>query len=246
MRQLCYALFALQALILGFAPMAGAVTIKNLEFNVDGVLPSAEPDIEFSNSSSQTEASVYSVAGGLLEQNTFGIGVGNVSYQFPDATITGGGLDPTLTTSLEARLSISQIEGNAGAFFQAFDGANRYSVFFEPGGANILTSSGQVLVAIADLSAFHTYRLVSPGSSDEIRFFVDDVLVLTSTAVSFTSLDGFGFGDGVSASGNNADASWDFVRVSQVEPPAVPSLSPLGMAILWSLLGVAGSRRLHA
>ena len=82
-RQLYFAFFAVQAFLLGFAPTAGAITIKNLEFNVDGVLPSSEPDIEFANSSAQTEASVYSVSGGLLEQTTFGIGVGNVSYAFP-------------------------------------------------------------------------------------------------------------------------------------------------------------------
>ncbi len=36
--------------------MAGAVTVKDLEFYVDGVLRSAEPDIELFNSSSQAEA----------------------------------------------------------------------------------------------------------------------------------------------------------------------------------------------
>jgi hypothetical protein len=214
--------------LLGSSSGASAITIKNLEFNVDGVLPSAEPDIDLQNNSSQTEASLYSVSGGLLEQSTFGIGVGNVSYLFPNISITGGGLDPTLTTVMETRLSISQIEGNAGAFLQAFDGVYRYSVFFESGGANILSASGQILVPIADLSAFHIYRIESPGSSNVIRFFVDNVLVLTTTATS-SSANGFGFGDGVTASGNNADASWDFVRVSQVPAPSTAALLGAGL-----------------
>jgi len=231
MRQLYSALLAAHALLLGFAPMAGAVTIKNLEFNVDGVLPSAEPDIDLQNSSSQTETSVYSVSGGLLEQSTFGIGVGNVSYLFPNLSLTGGGLDPTLTTIMTARLSISQIEGNAGAFFQAFDGVYRYSVFFQTGGANILFASGQIFVPIADLSVSHVYRIESPGSSNVIQFFVDGVLKLTTTAVG-SSFNGFGFGDGVTGSGNNADASWDFVRVSQVPEPSTGALLAIGLAAM--------------
>jgi hypothetical protein len=215
--------------LLGSPGEADAITIKNLEFNVDGVLPSAEPDIDLQNSSSQTETSVYSVSGGFLAQSTFGIGVGNVSYLFPNLSITGGGLDPTLATVMEARLSISQIEGNAGAFFQAHDGVYRYSVFFQSGGANVLSASGQIFVAIPDLSAFHTYRIVSPGSSNAIQFFIDNVLVLTTTAAS-NSLNGFGFGDGVTASGNNADASWDFVRVSQVPEPSAVALLGAGLA----------------
>ena len=230
MRQRCRALLAVQALLLGFAPMADAVTIKNLEFNVDGVLPSAEPDIDFNNSTSQTESSLYSVSGGLLQQSTFGVSVGNASYIFPNLSQTGGGLSSALATIMEARLSISQLAGSAGVFFQAFDGVYRYSVFFESGGLRVLTSSGNTFVSVADLSAFHTYRIQSQGSSNALELFVDDVLVLSTTAPS-SSANGFSFGDGVSAAGNNGDASWDFVRVSQVPEPSTGVL--LAMGLFW-------------
>ena len=178
------ALTLLPVALVGFAPVASATTVKNLEFDTNGVLPSAEPDIEFFNSSAQTEASLYAVNGGFLEQTTFGIGTGNASYGFPDNTVTGGGLDPALATIIEARLSISQIEGLGGVIFQVFDGGNRYTVRFDAGGANVQSNSGNVFVPIASLSSSHTYRIESPGSSDELRFFVDDILELTTTAPS--------------------------------------------------------------
>jgi len=238
------ALTLLPVALVGFAPVASATTVKNLEFDTNGVLPSAEPDIEFFNSSAQTEASLYAVNGGFLEQTTFGIGTGNASYGFPDNTVTGGGLDPALATIIEARLSISQIEGLGGVIFQVFDGGNRYTVRFDAGGANVQSNSGNVFVPIASLSSSHTYRIESPGSSDELRFFVDDILELTTTAPS-SSLNGFIFGDGQFSAAVNGDANWDFIRVSQVPelPYPVPALGAPAVLILALTLGALGVRR---
>jgi hypothetical protein len=193
---------------------AQAGVIKNLEFNVNGVLPSAEPDIEVFVSSG-LESARFSVAGGFLEQTTFGVGAMNASYGFPNVSLVGGGLDPTLNTIMEARLAISSIEGNSGAYIQAFDGANRYLVFFEAGGLLVSTAGGNASVPVADISVFHTYRFESPGNSGALGVYVDNVLVYGTQATLTSPLNGFGFGDGSSSAGDNADVSWDFVRVSQ-------------------------------
>ena len=56
----------LMGLVLGGATVHAAV-VKNFEFNVDGVLPSADPQIElFVTTPSPTETEVFSVSGGLL------------------------------------------------------------------------------------------------------------------------------------------------------------------------------------
>jgi hypothetical protein len=53
---------------------------------------------------------------------------------------------------------------------------------------------------------------------------------------------------GVDSSGNVYVTGFSSDNAFQitVAPPTLPSLSPLGMAMLWSLLGLAGYRRLRA
>lgn len=224
-------LFLLLISVLVVSPeRASAVVIKSLDFATDGVLPSNEPDIQFFNNSGFSEADLYSVEGGLLKQRTLGIGAGNASYE-----LAGGGLDFAMATIVEARLRVIQLEtalpeNAGGVFFQAIDGANRYSLLFDATGVQVLTSLGFDSFSL-DTSVFHTYRLESPGSSNMVRLFVDDALVLTSTA-GLAAGDIFNFGDGITSAGNNGDADWDFLRISQVPEP---STSLLAGAVLFAL-----------
>ncbi len=210
---------------------ANATIIKNIEFNSAGVLPSSEPDIEFFNNTTSTEVSLYSVSGGILQQQTFSVN-GNASYHFPDTIKLGSEIDAALTTIIEARLKIVDIVGLAGAYFQAFDGGNRYSAFFEPSGLALSTSTGNQSFSM-DVFDFHTYRLVSPANSDVLNLFVDGTLVASVTAAA-NNLNGFGFGDGNTASGNGANVEWDYVRVSQVPIPASIWLFFSGLVSIYS------------
>ncbi len=208
-----------------------ATIIKNIEFNSAGILPSSEPDIEFFNNTTSTEVSLYSVSGGLLQQQTFSVN-GSTAYLFPDITQLGGGINPGLTTIIEARLKVVDIDGLGGAYFQAFDGGNRYSAFFEPSGIALSTSTGNQSFSM-DVFDFHTYRLVSSANSDALNLFVDGTLVASVTAAA-NSLNGFGFGDGLTDSGNGANVEWDYVRVSQVPIPASIWLFFSGLVSVYS------------
>jgi hypothetical protein len=187
--------------------------LEAYRFVDDGILPSSEPDIEFTTTTGLPESDLYAVVGGSLEQTTCGVGDGNASYNFPDASVTGGGLDPASRTTIEARLRVACFEGNQlGAFFQAFDGAYRYLLNFVPGGVKV-PGSPDLEVAL-DVSQFHTYRLESPGGSSDVMLFIDGEFMGATTAPS-DDLNGFNWGDGNSNNGNNADASWDYLQVSQ-------------------------------
>ena len=223
---------------------AYATVIKNLEFNVDGVLPSSEPDVELFNNSGLLESNMYSVSAGLLQQRTFGIGTGNVSYQSPNVGLSLGNLDPAQTLTIEARLSVLAIEGATGAYFQAFNGIHRYQVSFSSGAVSLFNSANTyVSFPILDLAAFHVYRLESPGNSSTMSLYVDNVLALTASAPGHT-LNGFGFGDGITASGNNANVDWDYLRVSQM-PLQVPEPATFALTLI-GLAGIVGLRRRRA
>src|SRR5256885_10217751 len=164
-----------------------------------------------------------------MEQTTLGQS-GTTGFGFFD--VPGSLLDPNLVTVLEARISVHEVSGsvgNAGVFFQAFDGLHRYSVFFASDGIYIPTLTGFDHLAV-DISGFHTYRLESTGASGQARFYYDGTLIDTAS-VALSALNGFNFGDGESEPGGNA--TWDYVRFSQigVESPCLPS--PAGLIAWW-------------
>lgn len=211
-RSLLIVATAIAGIGLATAP-SNAALVKNYEFNVDGVLPSADPQTSFFNNTAQPEAVLYSVSGGLLEQRTLAVN-GNASYSLPNNALTGGGLSAGDSFSIEARLRVLGIGGLGGAFFQLFDGANRFSVFFDAGEVNVLGTTGWNAISL-DISEFHTYRLESLGNSAAYDFYIDGALALSATASVNTSLNGFNFGDGITDPGVGANADWDYLRVSQ-------------------------------
>jgi len=216
---LAAACYLATALAVGSAWAQGEV-VKLLEFDVDGVLPSADTEIAlFTSGATATESQVYSVSSGLLQQRSLAPS-GTYSYVFPDTTLSGGNLDPTKNVVIEWRLRILGIEGRNGAFFDAHDGLNRYSAFFLDTGQVRLSDS--TLVPISNISQFHTYRIESLGNSSTYRFLVDGVLRATANT-DLTGSNGFQWGDGLSSVGNGADADWDFVRVSQAT--ALPQIT---------------------
>jgi len=196
---------------------------KSFEFDVDGVLPSTDPDIEFFTTGA-AETTVYSVSNGLLEQRTLAHD-GNFSYTFPNTSLTGGGLDSSKSFSMEVRLKILNIEGFSSPFFEIFDGAHDFGLFFQSPDSVLFSPApitpGEDSVILSDeipgfnIADFHTYRIESPGNSSAFNLVVDGQLVFSGTAQPLTTLNGFEWGDGFSVPGNGSDVDWDFVRFSQ-------------------------------
>ena len=217
-----------------FSRAPEAAIIKNLEFNSDGVFPSSDPQITLSNNSGQAENAIFSVSGGMLQQRTLSIN-GNTSHGFPNGTPSGGSISASESFSLEARVQILGIDGLGGAFFQSLDGVHRYSVFFSTAGVEVLGTSGFDVFAV-DTSVFHTYRIESQGGTNAFDFYIDGIHMLNGLAAASTSLNGFNFGDGVTAPGRGADANWDFVRFSQpaseVEVPAPGMLTVMIVGVM--------------
>ena len=203
------------------ATSAFAGVIQQLDFTQDDVLPSAQPDIVFHNNTGSAETALYSVSAGQLHQRTIDVD-GNASYLSPNASLTGGPFDATRTVSMVARVRVVSIGSGAnqvagGAYFQVCDGANSLTVAFQPGGLQVPHLSGTPEFVPLDITSFHTYQLVSPGNSPEVRLFVDGVLSFSGIAPA-SALNGFDFGDGMSEHGAEADAYWDFIRVAQEDP----------------------------
>jgi hypothetical protein len=202
----------------GLPPQAAAQTIvKELHFDAPGVLPSSDPEIVLHNTTGAPVTSLYSVSGGLLNQTTCAVD-GNASWCWPNANLSGGTLDANRIASMEVRLRIQQVRGEAGAFFQLFDGARRCFVFFRaPDRVEVSTTSGEILAATLDLTQFHTYSLETVPFTDRIDLRIDGVFMSTYH-VPASTLNGFNWGDGHTPAGNGADADWDYVRVLQVGP----------------------------
>lgn len=221
---------------------AGAAFVA-LEFNSDGVLPSATPGVTFFNNTGFSESSLYSVSGGFLRQQTFAIN-GNASYIYPNLNSTGGPFSPTQNVVLESRIRVSQISGT-GAYFQMFDGSFNMAVFLTPTGVTLPTASGDVFIPV-NVFAFHTYRLEASANTRVLSLFVDGVQVSGGSAAPFVGLNGFDFGDGLSAAGNGANADYDFLRVSGVTPDPVTATPLPATALIFAAgaaLAVARRRR---
>ncbi len=242
----------------GFAVSAvgDIVVIRELEFDSDGVLPSAQSYIVY-YSTGLPEATAYSVTGGLLRQRTINGDAdsrgGNHSYLWPNRDSTGGNLNSDWGTILEARLRVNDVMGQYGIYFAAYDGAGEYSVSFADNNRiDVVQATGLTTYDLTDYgldySDFLVYRLESLPNSDQVLLDVGGLRVASfaaRTSGGNDSLNAFGFGDGVSSRGNAGSADWDYFRVYQVSPVPEPSSFCL-LLIGFATLGICRLRRCQA
>ncbi|MBI1840749.1 MAG: hypothetical protein HYR88_07860 [Verrucomicrobia bacterium] len=197
-----------------------AVTLASLEFDADNHLPSQDPGIALFNSTGSPEADVFDVSGGFLHQHTFDLG-GSARYHSPNLQLTSGTLRADWDLRLEARFVVHRVGGPRGAFFEAFDGANVYSVEFTPGGVVVAAEEiGFSPVIPVSESEPHILRLESRSGTGEVLCFVDGLLRFRGLAPTKTTLNGFCWGDGSVEPGAGADIDWDYLRIQQ-QPPAI-------------------------
>ena len=183
----------------------------DLEFDQAGLLPSSSVDVDF-YTTGLSESQAFQAPGGALVQTT-GCGVGNHSYltghHFGPQTFR---YRPQYNMWIEARARLLSSCGWAGAYIAAYDETNRLSGVLLPAGLEVQITGSSVLFPVTNMSAWHTYRLESAANSNSIDVYIDGALV--GAGLSWTSFvpGGFGFGDGISASGNGAHVEWDYVR----------------------------------
>lgn len=192
-------------------PVAHAQVVKSFGFDEDGVLPSAQADVEFFTTTGKPESSIFAVSGGMLRQTIPGT-EGASTYSWPDVGQTQGTLDSSRAVWMETRMRLTSAMG-IGAFVQVLDGARRYQIMFQAGSVVVLTAGGSSGFPI-DTSQFRTYTIRSWGDSPVMWVYVDGEPRLSVTAP-VTSLNGFAWGDGFFPMTNSGDADWDWLEVGQ-------------------------------
>ena len=186
-----------------------ANTIFEFHFSQEAILPSSYSGIIFNNNDyNKIESELFFAPGGLLQQRTLNSS-GNSSYKSEHNVI----LDSSLSLNMQVRCKVTSIEGYGG-YFQALDGLYRYTVQFVKDNIAITTNDGAVMIPV-DISVFHTYEIKSPGNSSFFEIIIDNTVVFEGQAQNYSQVNGFGWGDGTTESGNGADIDWDFVTISQ-------------------------------
>ncbi|MCK6482962.1 MAG: Ig-like domain-containing protein [Phycisphaerae bacterium] len=196
--------------------------IKDLGFNVDGVLPSADPEIFYYHLvPPQTEQTYFAVSDGVLQQRTFGVPGHSPVYRYPMSPDQSpiGAIHPAKTLSLEARIKVLQAEqALGGVMFEAFDGSDWYGFTLASGGVYVTNVGGGYVHAPVNVFEYHTYRLEAEANSNVVSLFIDGSWALTTNARALPGWNGFQFGTDYGVGFVGANADWDYVRVWQCCP----------------------------
>lgn len=211
----------------GTALPAAAQVSKILDFDVEGALPSDDPEIAFRNQFAPGNEVAFSQSGGLLVGNSLPSVNNYITYAYPNATITGGGLSASEPFWIEARVRLveSNNNGNPNKRFgglTVWNGNRRFTIYhvadairFDHGG-----SPGFSEVA-ADVTQFHVFRIEGLGSHYDA--FVDGVMVGENLTAPVASGNGFEFQ--LSGSDAGAHVEWDYVHFHSGAPVSVEPTS---------------------
>jgi hypothetical protein len=199
-------------------------------------LPSTQGWSYITNSGA-SETSVFSVSGGILHQNTLGLGE-FAEYDLP------GVVDPVLPFTLSVHARVLQEEGamsnEFGFGFFVFTGTELFGIGL--GTSSIQDALGTFLSTIIDNTQFHDYRLEGkPGVGYE--FWVDNALIGSGAPRPYTQQPhGLSIGDLTVTTNARADVTrYSFSQSStQIPEPNTFILLTTGLA---GFLGYGGWRR---
>jgi len=216
-------LVLLLSLVLLSSP-ASADVYKWLEFETDGVLPSAEPDIVLRYYTAQ-EAPTFSVSGGRLIGNSMPSATNYLQYAYPAENLVGGGISNAEPWYIEARMRV--LEANTGGIpglgfgsLTVYNG-KRYLAQHTVTGIRFLTGAGfQWFEVPFDWTQWHTIRMESDPGTNRYRAYIDGALVLDDGIPDANGLNGFTFG--LNTANVGAHIEWEYVRF-EAGPLAVPT-----------------------
>lgn len=180
------------------SPAAASATVVTLDFSS---LPSAQGWVYEQQNTIAPEASVFSLNGSTLVQDSRGVGFAG---QGENAYRLSGVVDPACSFSMETRARVTDETGNfaTNSFGFAFGAilSNGEAHFVGIGTARIEAVSEEFVITAIDNTQFHLYRLrVVPGVGYDL--FVDGTLV-GSGAPAGSAPEGLLLGD--STGGTNA------------------------------------------
>jgi hypothetical protein len=196
-------------------PSAEAQNLFYREFKVDGVSPSihgaayvvAPPDCE-----TIPESRAFTASGGILHQNTIGIGACAAIYRLNDV------FNHNFPTKLQWRARVVHNELQGGGI-QISDGGFAFHFNLANDGVQVLDPACGGCYAVAvpmdTTDTSHTYEVVIPANSRRYELYVDGVKKYDGSAMAFAGETWFGDG---TPTGGNAAIDWDYVRVWNLPP----------------------------
>lgn len=196
---------AVLAWLVAPGPAARAAGDFSLDFNQDGVLPSASgQDFVYQTYGSVPEASAFAVSGGLLHLDTTGYGddVG-AFYDFL------GGYDHRFSAETVVRARVLS-SGFQGLGFGFSDPVYSGIITVNRGGWGIYGLTGGV---IADPDAFHEFALRAAAGTGAYEFLIDGAVVSSGTLPAGYPDQEVYFGDGT-PTGGNVQVEIDYIRYS--------------------------------
>lgn len=218
---------ALVSLALAVAAAPGVRAAQDIQLSF-GTLPSAQgftyTPIGFH--AGAVEGSVFSIAGGVLTQNTMSLGLsttgGGVLYAIPGIITASEPKELHVTARcLQAQGSGINPAGQWGFCFGFTTGSVQYAVSITPTQVYTLGPSGSVAVAgTYDNTQFHDWLLeyTPPGA---FRLYRDGILIHAGTTGAALALNRLFLGDGTGAANARAEVSaFHFLQGS-----AVPTLT---------------------
>jgi hypothetical protein len=223
---------------------AQADVMLTLDFNVDGVLPSAEG---WTYVGDPTESAVFSVSAGQLHMDTFSLGsVDDAEYMQPQQ----GDYDVTLDLAFESRLRVNEIGTGPSVGFGVNDrtGTETGSVIYYLQQDAIWFFNDNTFIPFDPLDGeFHTFLLTTDGLARTFSLFVDGDLVKTGIIGTAIFVDPFSifFGDGSTGAESDSNVDFDYVRYLNGTAAAVPEPSSLILSAIGSVgfVGVLWRRR---
>lgn len=205
--------------ILGVALTCGVasaqITIsKYMDFDQDGVLPSADSDVAFRNMyASGLEAGIFTVTGGSLIGNSMPSANNYVGYAWPNGTLTGGGLSNTDDWMIECRvrvLDMNQLNVNSRVASMNIWTGNQRWMMYHVNGAIRWDLGGSTYTEIPyDISQWHVMRFQKSGN--HVAAIIDGVEYASNVFGTNDAKNGFEIQ--LTSSNSGAIAEWDYVHL---------------------------------
>jgi len=194
------------------ASAAQADLIRHYEFNQDGVLPSAEPDVQFRNGAAPGNEAYFSVSGGLLIGNTMPEVNNYVGYTYPSQPPIGGGIDSSAPWFIETRLRILETAGGTTRFgeMHVYNGSHQFVCFHTSNSVRFVKANGTYHEVTMDISQWHVVRMEGDGGG-RYRAYVDGVLIAADIPSGTSAYNGFLWQNNTAYKG--AHIEWDYVRL---------------------------------